>query len=283
MADGAQTDDTQRDPWADLPRAPSSEAWARMTPAERRRVVDALPSEVPRRCLPEGDLHFNAKMQARTTLDDFFARIGRQVYLACELPVYYPEERMIAPDLMAVVDVGLHERMRWVVDEEGRGLDLALEIVVAGDRRKDLEGNVERYARLGIREYFVFDRGRLHLAGWRLGEGRRYRSIVPQFGRFHSEVLGLDLRQEDRRLRFYVGAESLPSSAELVGTLGGMIQQLEERAQRTEAEFAETQAQLGEQLREAEARAAAEAAARGEAEAKLAAALAEIERLRRQP
>jgi hypothetical protein len=31
----------------DDPRAPSEEQWARMSPVERARVVEALPSEVP--------------------------------------------------------------------------------------------------------------------------------------------------------------------------------------------------------------------------------------------
>ena len=83
------------------------------------------------------------------------------MYLACELPVYYPGERMFAPDVIAVMDVEPHSRMRWVVSAEGKGLDFALEVHVAGERRKDLERNVERFARLGIREYFLFDRGRL--------------------------------------------------------------------------------------------------------------------------
>jgi hypothetical protein len=281
MVDRAHTDEPG-DPYEDVPRAPSSEAWDRMTPEERRRAVDALPSEFDRQLfLPEGDPHFNTKMRVRATLDDFFARMGRPVYLACELPVYYPGERMFAPDLMAVVDVSTHERMRWVVSDERRGLDLALEIRVSGDRHKDYEANVERYARLGIREYFVFDRTRLHLAGWRLGEGRRYHPIVPQFGRFHSEVLGLDMRREDHRLRFYVGTASVPTSAELVGTLEGMLEGLEERLHRKEAE-AEAQVKAAEARAEAEAAARAEeAAARAEAEAKLAEALAEIERLRR--
>ena len=273
MTDHAHTEELV-DPTMALPRAPSEEAWAGMSPEERQRVVDALPSEFEKWLyLPEGDQHYNTQMQIRSTLDDFFARMGRSIYLACELPVYYPDEPMFAPDVMAVVDVSRHERMKWVVGAENRGLDLALEILVAGDRRKDLEHNVERYARLGIREYFVFDYKRLHLAGYRLGEGRRYQPIVPQFGRYHSEVLGLDIRREEHRLRFYIGTASVPTSAELVGTLEGMLEGLEERARVAEA--------LAEARADVEARLQEEAKARAEAEARLAEALAEIERLRR--
>ncbi len=254
------------------PRAPSQEEWERMTPEERTRIINSLPSEFPpsEGAPPEGDLHFEAKMRAREALGGFFSRIGRKVYLACELPVYYPGEPMFAPDVMAVVDVEPHSRMRWVVSAEGKGLDLALEVHVAGDRRKDLERNVERFARLGIREYFLFDRGRLRLSGWRLEEGKRvYRPILPQHGFYTSEVLGLELQLQGERLRFYLGRAPLPEAEEMIVTLEQMVEEAEEHR----AEEARLRADLEQQLAE-------EARRREEAERKLAEALAELERLR---
>ena len=43
-----------------------------------------------------------------------------------------------------------------MVSHEGEGLDFVLEVRVSGDRTKDFETNVKRYARLGIPEYFAF-------------------------------------------------------------------------------------------------------------------------------
>jgi vacuolar-type H+-ATPase subunit I/STV1 len=206
-----------------------------------------------------------AKVRTREVLGGFFSRMGRKVYLACELPVYYPGERMFAPDVIAIMDVELHERMHWVVSAEGKGLDLALEIHVAGDRRKDLERNVERFARLGIREYFIFDRGRLRLTGWRLEEGRRYRALLPQQGFFASEVLGLNLKVEGERLRFHHGREPLPEADE-------MIARLERRTQESEEHRAEEARLRAEETRRRE-----------EAERRLAEALAELARLRGGP
>ena len=57
---------------------------------------------------------------------------------------------MFAPDLIAVLDVEQGERLHWVVAEEGKGIDLALEVTLRGSRKKDLEENVERYARTGM-------------------------------------------------------------------------------------------------------------------------------------
>jgi Uma2 family endonuclease len=72
--------------------------------------------------------------------------------------------------VLAVLDVPQpedDERMAWVVADEGKGLDLVLEVLHHADRNKDLVENVERYARLGIPEYFVYDRARQRIHGHR--------------------------------------------------------------------------------------------------------------------
>jgi hypothetical protein len=118
------------------PRAPTLDQWAQMTAAERARVVAMLPSEVPLDLLPnEGDPHRKAKRGALDALDAFFRRTGRKVYLSSELAIYYPDEPRFAPDVIAVTDVEPHERMSWIVANEGKGLDFVLEVLVAGDRR----------------------------------------------------------------------------------------------------------------------------------------------------
>jgi Uma2 family endonuclease len=257
----------------DDPRAPPLEVWDRLTPEERDLIIRSLPSEFPVTELapPEGTPHFIAKVRMSDALGGFFSRLGRKVFLACELPVYYPDEPMFAPDLMAVMDVDTHDRQRWVVPHEGRGLDLALEVYVAGEWRKDMERNVERYARLGIREYFVFDRGRMRLQGWRLTEGARrtYQPILPQQGFYTSQVLGLELQLEGERLRFYYSGAPVPESHELIATLQRLVRETEQHRDE-EAQLREQEAQLRKQ----------EARRREEAERKLTEALAELERLR---
>jgi hypothetical protein len=237
-----------------------------MSPEERQRVLDALPSEfdVSEANPPEGDFHFNPKVTAKEVLGGFFARIGRRVYLACELPVYYPRERMFAPDLIAVVDVELKERNSWAVSSEGKGIDLALEIHWRGRAKKDVEENVARYAGLGISEYFVFDRRRRRLIGHRLAAGARgYERIVPQEGRLMSGVLGLELALEGDRLRFFSGLAPLPETHELLARMGSMVSDLEARIDEAE-HIAEEEKQRAD-----------------DAERKLADALAEIERLKK--
>jgi len=262
----------------DDPRAPPREVWDAMSREEQDRVVAALPSETEasEAAPPEGDQHFDAQAGSKLTLRRHFGKLGRAVYVACNLAVYYPGERMFSPDLLAVRDVSSDSRLSWVVAREGKGLDLALEILVAGDRRKDLEVNVERYARLGIHEYFVWDVQRGRLLGYRLEPGAGYRRIVPQAGRLPSEVLELGVSIGGDRLRFYQGDAEVPDVAGLAARLEGLL------------DDALARAELIEEAREQEARARIEAEqalaeaerGRAEAERRLAEALADLERLR---
>ena len=257
------------------PRAPPQEIWDEMTPAERQRVVDSLPSEleISQAHPPEGDFHFEAKAAAKDTLRGYFQRIGRPVYVACELPVYYPKEPLFAPDVIAVRDVELKHRMSWTVSSEGKGLDLALEVLWAGRAKKDLEENVARYAALGIPEYFVFDRRRLRLRGYRLPSptAKRYQPILPQEGRLASAVLDLELGIEGETLRFYHGLAPLPEAGELIARLGSMVGDLETRMEEAERRSEETERRIEEAER-----------ALAEERSKLAEALAEIDRLKRE-
>jgi len=260
------------------PRSPSQEQWDRMAANERARVVAMLPAEVPWDLQPpEGDPHWDAKAKTRTTLDDFFGRMGRRIYISSELGVFYPNEPRFSPDILAVLDVEPRPRTRWTVVDEGKGLDLVIEVYFAGDKAKDYEVNVARYARLGIAEYFIFDRGQLNLRGYRLqpaseGRGtkpRAYQPILPQGGLYASQVLGLELRVEGERLRFYAGTAAVLDASEriekLALTLDDVVARKEEAELRANAE--------------AEQR-LIEAARADAAELKLAEALAEIERLK---
>jgi hypothetical protein len=134
-----------------------------------------------------------------------------------------------------------------------------------------MERNVAYYASLGIPEYFVFDRPRLRLSGFRLrpGEGT-YQQLVPQHGRFESQTLGLHVGIEQGRLRFYSGDAAIPAAPDLIEKLEGFVDDMEVRL-----EAAERRA-------EEEAERAEEEAERAEdAERRLREALAELERLKK--
>ncbi|HSP79202.1 MAG TPA: Uma2 family endonuclease [Myxococcaceae bacterium] len=245
-----------------------------MSEAEQARVVESLPGEVTwdEMAMPEGDLHLEAKIETRDMLRGFFSRQGRRVYLGSELPVYYPGERRFAPDLLAVRDVETHPRNKWVVSHEGKGLEWVMEVHVGGDRKKDAEYNVERYARLGIPEYFIYDRAREQLLAYRLPspEARESAPIPPEAGRYRSEVLGLEFELAEGTLRLWAGNALLLESHELLE----QVQRLREEEARRREE-AEQRLEEEVRLREEEAR------RREEAERRLAELQAELERLRK--
>ncbi len=213
------------------PRAPSEEQWAAMSAQERARVVEQLPSEIPRETAPEGDPHRDPKEKALEALREYFRRLRRTGDRSAELPVYYPAERRFAPDIIAVLDVEPQPRNRWVVAHEGKGIDFALEITLEGDRRKDLEENVERYARLGIVEYFILDLKLKRILGYRAGRTKAYEPVLPQAGRWSSRVLGLDLAVEQGRVRFFAGSAPLPYTEELIARLDTMLDALVKKEQ----------------------------------------------------
>jgi Uma2 family endonuclease len=260
--------------------------WLRLNEEERARVIAELPSEFPvsEASPPEGDAHLDAFSGAREALRRWFTGRGRSIYIAGNLPIYYPGERMFSPDLIAVDGAEQRARDSWIVDAEGgKGLDVAIEIVVRGERKKDLERNVERYASLGIPEYYLFDRRRMTLAAWEL-EGERYRRRLPQNGRYASAILGLELWIDGERLRFSVGDALVPYADELIERVTRLSAEAQDRVERLESELAEEQRLREEEqrLREEEQRLREEEQERREsAEAEVAKLRAELERLKR--
>jgi Uma2 family endonuclease len=245
---------------------------------ERARVVESLPGEVTwdEMALPEGDRHFRAKVRTLDVLEGYFSRQRRKMYLGAELPVYYPGERRFAPDLLAVLDVPTHERDKWVVSHEGRGLDWVLEVHVGGDRKKDAEYNVERYARLGIPEYFIYDRARQKLEGYRLPQpgARRYERMEAKQGRYMSEVLGLELEVAGEQLRLWAGNALLLESGELLARMQALLEEVQQRADEEARQREEAERRLEEEARRREE----EVRRREEAERRLAELQAELAR-----
>jgi Uma2 family endonuclease len=262
----------RREPQTPPPTAPTQAAWDAMTPEARAAALAQLgPMPDHEASPPEGDWHIEAVRVSEDALDGQFQKRGRGVYIGRGITVYSPEERRFAPDLFVVLDVPTHKRTTWVVSAEQRGLDFVLEVHYGGHRRKDAELNVERYARLGIPEYFMFDARRVLLQGWRLERpgDRVYTRIVPQNGRWQVRALGLELGLRDGLPRWYDGISLVPLTREMNLELSRSLNDALERAEQAEAD------------RDREtARAQAEAERAQAAEEELARLRAELARLR---
>jgi len=149
--------------------APTEAEWAALSPEARARVVAALPASMTdaEASPPEGDLHYDGKNDVRETLRTWFTRLGQSVYVTASLTVYYAGQPRFAPDVLAVREVSVHDRMKWVVSDEGKGLDWVMEVHVGGarthgsgtrerrsetrERRSETRGCACRRARRGAR------------------------------------------------------------------------------------------------------------------------------------
>ena len=175
----------------------------------------------------------------------------QQVYVSGALLVYYEQgnpRKFVVPDAFVVKGVPAGKRRIYKIWVEGKSPEVVIETTSRKTRRKDTQEKPTLYARLGVKEYFVYDPLQEYLdpplQGHRLTD-QGYVGIVPdECGTLVSEQLGLQLRIERGLLQFY----RLDTGERLLTA--------DERAA-CEAEARQREAEA--RQREAEARKAAEA------------------------
>jgi Uma2 family endonuclease len=134
-------------------------------------------------------------------------------FVAGNMFVYFERgnpRRHASPDVFVVRGVPKEtspERRRYLVWEEGKSLDLLIEVTSESTRDEDLEEKMDLYRdTLHVAEYFLFDPYEEYLEprlqGYRLGR-ERYTRIRPVEGRLPSKVLGLHLKGEGTLLRLF--------------------------------------------------------------------------------
>ena len=136
-------------------------------------------------------------------------------YVGIDLLLLYDREdkdrEAVAPDVFVVFGVPDRARDSYKVSNEGKVPDFVLEVASKGTYKKDLRSKKDKYERMGVREYCVFDpKGDMHrprLQMYRL-EGGVYKRVSGRAGpdgtlAVRSETLGLELRFEDDRLRLW--------------------------------------------------------------------------------
>ena len=148
--------------------------------------------------------------------------------------------------MLDVVEPEDDQRMAWVVADEGKGLDLVLEVLHKGDRDKDLVENVERYARLGIPEYFVYDRARQQIHGYpprRAGRPGATSASSRSSGTTTRPCWASTSPSSATPCASSRARPSCPGSDDLIRRLQGMTASLEAKAEQAQAEQAQAQAQ----------------------------------------
>ena len=135
------------------------------------------------------------------------------VYVSGDLLMYYEEgnpKASVAPDVFVVFGVEDRMRMRYLVWEEGKAPDFVLEVASKSTWREDLGPKRDLYARLGVKEYWMYDPTGEYftpvLQGLRLAGGAYVRQLAvtsPDGARtLTSETLGLELRAQGGEMRF---------------------------------------------------------------------------------
>ena len=175
------------------------------------------------------------------------------VYVAGDLFLYYEEgnpRAVVAPDIFVVLGAPNHPRSSYMLWREPKAPDFVLEITSQSTRVQDQGTKRERYALLGVQEYFQYDPTRDYLEpslqGLRL-VGNAYEPIPATTSPegmlvLRSAILGLELRLEEGTLRLYepTAGHKLLSYQETEQAW----REAEERARAAEARVAELEARL---------------------------------------
>ena len=158
--------------------------------------------------MAENDEHCRAILSIRGPLEVRFHG-SADTYVTGDLLLYYKEgeRKSVAPDVMVVRGVPTGPRRTYLLWEEGKPPDFVAEVSSPSSRSYDRTSKRALYAKLGVREYFLFDPVYEEpghdgaLQGYRLW-GSESVEMGPGGGaELRSEVLGLSLRPEGKRVR----------------------------------------------------------------------------------
>jgi hypothetical protein len=183
--------------------------------------------------------------------------------------IYFEEanpKASVAPDVFVILGVQQRRRRTYRAWQEGGRLpDVVIELTSTKTHAADETSKPALYARLGVREYFLFDPFGEHLQP-RLQGFQLVDQVYQPMREYplRSAILGLELREEDNTLRLYnpLTGERLPTSDEEV---------LARRAANAARAIAEERLLAAAAARrQAEARAAEQAARAETAEAEVA-------------
>lgn len=157
--------------------------------------------------LGETDAHRREILAIISMLDLYFAAHA-DVYISGNLMLYYEEgnpRAVVSPDVFVVKGVPKQERRVYKLWEEHQPPAIVFEITSPSTRREDQVSKHKLFAKLQVREYFLFDPLSEYLKppfqGFRL-VGEAYVALKPDAdGAFVSEELGLLLKRDGSYLR----------------------------------------------------------------------------------
>jgi Uma2 family endonuclease len=131
------------------------------------------------------------------------------VYVSGNLFVYFVEgdpTKSVAPDVFVVRGVGKHKRRIFKLWEEGHSPNVVIEVLSSETKTDDTDRKKRLYARLGVREYYIFDPEYRYmkppLRAFRLA-GLNYVEVAVTNHRVFSNELALELVDNGQSLRLF--------------------------------------------------------------------------------
>jgi Uma2 family endonuclease len=183
------------------------------------RIRDTRPSDGPKnvvdyptsdgRPMAETDIHRILLMETIQTLEAYFAA-DPMTYVSGNILLFYEEgnRRMhVSPDTLVTKGIEKKTRLYYLLWEEGKPPDVAIEITSKTTKKEDLQRKFDLYRDvIKVPEYFLFDSSEDYLTpslqGYHLVDGE-YVPIAPVEGRLPSNELGLSLERVGEKLRFW--------------------------------------------------------------------------------
>jgi Uma2 family endonuclease len=161
------------------------------------------------RPMAETDAHRDNMADLIEMLKTWYAGLPR-VCVSGNLLVFYvrgDKRKHVSPDVFVVRGVAKRRRDHYLVWEEKKGPEVAIEITTGSTRKEDLKEKFVLYRDvLQVQEYFLFDPYAEYLKpplqGFHLVRGR-YVRIRPVAGRLPSAILELHLERDGEQLRLY--------------------------------------------------------------------------------
>ncbi len=199
----------------------------------------------------ETDDHRKEMVRHIELLEDYYQ--GQKVYVSGDLLVYYVQgnpRKFVVPDAFVAKGIPPKNRRIYKTWVEGKAPDVVIETTSRKTRRKDLTEKPALYARLGVKEYFLFDPLGEYLdpplQGYRLADGD-YEPIPPNDDGFlDSQELELRLRIGEGHLEFvrWDTGQRLLTRSEQVACEAEARQREAEARLAAEAEVARLRAEL---------------------------------------
>lgn len=174
----------------------------------RSAVKEVIYPESDGKPMAETDIHRDEMVNLILALQDYY-RDDSQMYISGNLFVYYEEgntKKKISPDVLVVRGVRKGQRRTYKIWEEGKVPEVVIEVTSDETRYEDMYAKRELYQELGVKEYYLYDPTGDYLPNQLLAyrlHRSEYREVKPKQNVWKSPVLGLLLKIETYRLRFY--------------------------------------------------------------------------------